>query len=234
MTSDFYDSSSLQDKVFPNLHLLVSGGNSQLILSQSWNEWRIVGQTLDDAAGECFDKIGRMLGFSYPAGVMVAKTAKMHTHNPLNLPIGMQKSNDLNYSFSGLKTAVRYLIKDQTIEGLEFEKQLASNEISDLICAQTISDLDSLKLQFLYNVCVSTQTVVVEQLVSKLEKAVRQYNPASLGLSGGVSANQLLRHRMQEIRKKYQITKLFVPDLKLTGDNAVMIGLAGVAEEFYD
>lgn len=221
--------------VFPHLHLLVSGGNSQLLLLNSFSDWQIIGQTLDDAAGECFDKIGRMIGFQYPAGVSLAKTAKFNDTNYLKLTVGMQgnnqnnKPNNYNYSFSGLKTAVRYLVQKSTINEIEFEKSLQPEEIKQLIKTEQIGDLESEKLKFIYQICCSTQSVVITQLLNKVEKALKNYSIKSIGLSGGVSANLLLRQKLTELTDAYSIQYLFKPHLKLTGDNAIMIGLAGLA-----
>ena len=225
--------------IFPHLHLLVSGGNSQLLLLKSFSDWKIIGQTLDDAAGECFDKIGRMVGFQYPAGVSVARTAKLDDNNYLNLSVGMQRDGGYNYSFSGLKTAVRYMIQKSTIPGIKFEKALVSQEITELMQITNASDLENLnnpnkqKLEFIYQICCSVQAVVIKQLLNKFEKALKnnllENKIQSIGLSGGVSANLLLRQSLKELGDKYQIQYLFKPHLKLTGDNAIMIGLAGLA-----
>jgi N6-L-threonylcarbamoyladenine synthase len=223
---------SIHDKdLFPHLHLLVSGGNSQILFFDSWKEWRIIGQTLDDAAGECMDKTGRMLGLPYPAGISVAKIAKMDDKNYLDLPIGMQRGNNsnFNYSFSGLKTAMRYLIEKQDIEGYYYEKPLLEEEIEELKRAEKIEELKTEKLRFIYQACCSIQSVVTHQLINKLSMAIEQHSPQSLGLSGGVSANLLLRQKMENLKRKKGVKHLFIPQLKLTGDNAVMIGLAGLA-----
>lgn len=220
--------------LFPHLHLLVSGGNSQLILLESWNNWKIIGQTLDDAAGECYDKTGRMLGLKYPAGISISRIAKFHLENYLELPISMQKSGNYNYSFSGLKTAVRNQInKINQLDnlGLIFEKPLNPVEFQALIDANNLSDLNNPKLEFIYKACVSIQTAIVGQLISKVELAIKDYCPSSLGVSGGVSASLILRQELSKLAQKYQLPNLFLPQLQYTGDNAVMIGLAGVLED---
>jgi N6-L-threonylcarbamoyladenine synthase len=215
--------------LFPHIHLLVSGGNSQVILMNSWRDWQIVGQTLDDAAGECLDKIGRMLGLPYPGGVSLAKIAKHFLSNPCNLPVGMKKNSSLDYSFSGLKTAVRYFLQDSKVEKYVFEAPLNDKEIIEL---QT-QNLSSPKLKFIFDVCVSAQTVVVNQLINKVESAVKKYQPKSVGLSGGVSANLLLRSQFDHLQEKFEIYNIFYPDQSITGDNAIMIGLAGLLTQKY-
>ena len=223
--------------LFPHLHLLVSGGNSQLILLQSWNNWKIIGQTLDDAAGECYDKTGRMLGLKYPAGISVSRIAKLHLENYLELPISMQKSGNYNYSFSGLKTAVRNQInkinqKDNL--GLVYEKPLNPNEFQALVDIENLEDLNKLnnpKLEFVYKACVSIQTAIVAQLISKVELVIKDFHPSSLGVSGGVSASLILRQELSKVTHKYNLPELLLPQLQYTGDNAVMIALAGILED---
>ena len=233
----------IDTQTFPHLHLLVSGGNSQLILLQSWQNWEIVGQTLDDAAGECFDKCGRSLGLPYPAGVYLSRIARLNNTNYCNLPISMlgQKQADnsqsnLNYSFSGLKTAVRYLAQKQTIPDFEFEKSLSEAEIQELTDFGLQPNFDfqklSPKLRFIYDVCCSVQSVIIKQLLNKIQLAITIHKPHSIGLSGGVSANQLLRQELQKTAAQNQIVKVLIPPLALSGDNAVMIALAGLAENY--
>ncbi len=225
----YHPKSSADDDIYPHLHLLVSGGNSQIILLKSWNDWSVVGKTLDDAAGETLDKIARMMGIDYPGGATIAKIAGIVEENRCNLPLSM-KGDSLDYSFSGLKTSVRYLIQKQSIDDLEFEKKLSFDELESLIKHQASKNKLNKKLQLLLDICVSAQFVVIEQLIRKLSLGVREYLPKSLGVSGGVSANQLLRKKVQGLAIKNHINQVFIPQISLTGDNAVMIGLAGVAE----
>lgn len=275
---------------FPHLHLLVSGGNSQILLFKSWHEWKIIGQTLDDAAGECFDKAGRMLGLPYPGGVHISKISGLNDKNSCNFPIGMRQSQNLDYSFSGLKTAVRYFIQKQP--NLEFEKLLTQEEMNILLVLpvrkvstqltegiqstplatqapidsgtgenkpglyetapskgaigklelplakgserklwglQSSTENSSSKLLLIKNICISVQSVVISQLMNKITLGIQKYSPVSLGLSGGVSANPLLRQKMQTLAIKNGL-KLLLPETSLTGDNAVMISLAGLSD----
>jgi len=212
------------DRIFPHLHMLVSGGNSQLIYLQSWNDWTIVGKTLDDAAGECLDKIGRMLGLPYPGGVYCARIADLVDENRLDLPYGMKRNPQINYSFSGLKTAVRYMVQDSSL--LTFEKKLSDQEIEALLDPN--AQLDQ-RLRYIQDMCISAQSVVVEQLIRKFKAAYDQFEPASIGFSGGVSANKLLHQKMRDISHNHDIP-LFVPHISLTGDNAIMVALAGLLQ----
>jgi N6-L-threonylcarbamoyladenine synthase len=211
-------------QVFPHLHLLVSGGNSQIILAHSPVKWEIVGATLDDAAGESFDKTGRLLGLPYPAGVTISKIAGTEYQNIHNLPRGMLKSNDLNLSYSGLKTAVMVYLDKQ---GFPQEKKLTKSQIDTLI-NNRLEDIKDLHLRFIKEMCVSIQYVIVEQLIRKLKSAQLQYNPVSIGLSGGVSANPLLRLQIQALSER-----VFIPPLYLTGDNAIMITLSGLTKAYH-
>jgi N6-L-threonylcarbamoyladenine synthase len=229
VASAFYNEQApkLDDKtIFPHLHAIVSGGNTQLLLMTSPTEWSIIGQTIDDAAGECLDKIGRMLGFSYPGGVSVAKTAGLVEENILSFPIAMKHKQTLDVSYSGLKTAVRLYLQRSMVDGYEFEAPLSEQEKSDLL---ELPDLQlSEKLQMIRKVCVSSQYAAVEQLTHRIQYAIHIYRPQSLGMSGGVSANLLFRKRMADF-----LLPLFIPPLSLTGDNAVMIALRCATEEKY-
>jgi N6-L-threonylcarbamoyladenine synthase len=231
--SSFYNlntvtTNGVSRNLFPHLHLLVSGGNTQIILLKSPTEWEIVGQTLDDAAGECLDKIGRMLGLPYPGGVYLAKIAKSDTQNYLNFPIGMRQSQNLNYSFSGLKTAVRYYLQDLKMPEFKFEQKIDQQGL-DILLSESKA-IRSEKFDLIYKTCVSTQKVVVDQLINKLEVGVRDFKPLSIGVSGGVSANILLRSEIFNLQLKYSLEQIFLPPLSLTGDNAVMIAIAGLVD----
>lgn len=211
------------DELFPHLHLLVSGGNTQLLLMRSPHDFTIIGQRLDDAAGECLDKIGRMVGLPYPAGATMGAIAGEQFLNPIHLPIGMSGHEEINFSYSGLKTAVRYFIRDNEQSGLVYEQPLTSSEIEQLKSGNNLNT----RLQLIRDILISTQTVVITQLMNQTKKALAQHSPRSLGLSGGVSASKALRSRIMNLH-----TNFFLAPLALTGDNAVMIGLAGIAQEY--
>lgn len=224
--SSFYNQKLFDNQnliIFPHLHLLVSGGNTQLFLLDKDLNQTLIGSTLDDAAGECLDKIGRMLGLPYPGGVWVSKISKTSNENPCNFPVSMAQSDNFDFSYSGLKTAVRYFLQNHQTSNWKIEQKLSSDEITTLI----EGDLTSLnpELDLIYKTAVSAQTVVVQQLINKVKNGIKKFNPRSIGLSGGVSANQLLRNKLEAL----DINKVFLPDKGLTGDNAVMIALAGLA-----
>ncbi|KKT94334.1 MAG: putative tRNA threonylcarbamoyladenosine biosynthesis protein Gcp [Parcubacteria group bacterium GW2011_GWC1_45_14] len=195
---------------FPALVLVVSGGHTQLVLMKDHLQYEIVGQTLDDAAGEAFDKVARILGIGYPGGPAVAQRAAAYESGirdqgsgrfDLTLPRPMMKSKDLNFSFSGLKTAVLYETKKNP--------NLLKDE--DYIAA----------------VCHEFQNSAVDVLVSKTIKAAKEFHPNTVLLAGGVSANTELRTRLGEAISEFIPNTLYkIPDTSLTGDNAAMIASA--------
>ncbi len=207
--------------IFPHLHLLVSGGNTQILWVTSPNHWTIVGRTMDDAAGECFDKIGRMVGLPYPGGVWLSKIAGLQEANLLDFPLSMKQTESFDLSYSGLKTAVRYFLQKSKVPGFKIEQSLTKPELETL--KLPLEQISEPKLGLIKQVCISVQTVIVEQLVRQFGRAVAYWQPKSIGLSGGVSANLLLREKMQNFKPK----TVLIAQPKLTGDNAIMIGLAG-------
>jgi N6-L-threonylcarbamoyladenine synthase len=210
------------EKIFPHLHLLVSGGNSQILFLENPKRSRIIGSTLDDAAGECMDKIGRMLGLPYPGGVWLSKIAKNDQNNYQNLTVGMSSNDKIAYSFSGLKTAIRTRLEKIDPKIFVIENPLTKEELDTLLEPKNLNP----KLELIYKTCVSVQFVVVQQLINKMKLALDKYQPKSLGLSGGVSANKLLQYKLGSLSN----LPVFMPEPELTGDNATMIGLAGLVK----
>ena len=194
---------------FPILCLVVSGGHTQLVLMKKHLDYEIIGQTLDDAAGEAFDKVARILGLGYPGGPAVSAIAakhetKRHVNTLLSkvkLPRPMINSKNFNFSFSGLKTAVLYLVKKN--ENLLTDKK------------------------FVVEVCHEFQQAVCDVLISKTIAAAKKYNPKTIMLAGGVSANQELRAQLGEaIEKKLPNTNYQLPATGYSIDNAAMIAAA--------
>ena len=210
-------------ELFPHLHLLVSGGNTQTLWLENPTTVTIMGQTLDDAAGECLDKIGRMVGLTYPAGATIAKIVGNATENPIGLTVSMKKSESCDFSYSGLKTAVRYYIQKNNQLGITYEQKLTDSELIELMSGNVTTS----KLIAIKSILTSAHTVVIEQLIQQFKKAMRTSKPASIGLSGGVSANTLLRSKLSYLHAQF-----FLAPISLSGDNAVMIGLAGVADRY--
>jgi N6-L-threonylcarbamoyladenine synthase len=185
--------------LFPMISLIVSGGHTMLVLMSDVKNYRIIGQTVDDAAGEAFDKVAKLLDLPYPGGPEVSKLAASGDPNAINFPRPMINSKNYNFSFSGLKTAVLYYIRDH-------------------VGADTIRPLQA-------DVCASFQQAAIDVLASKTRRAAKEFKAKSISISGGVSANVSLREKLKVESKKLRV-KFFVPPVNLSTDNAEMIGLA--------
>jgi N6-L-threonylcarbamoyladenine synthase len=197
--SPFYGHPELK---FPSLNLTVSGGHTYLILLKNLHSYKVLGSTVDDAAGEAFDKVARMLGLPYPGGPEVSKAAARGKHD-FNFPRPMIYEKNFNFSFAGLKTAVMYFLRDGERKGS-----------INLKNSQTVAD-----------VCFSFQNAAVDVLVAKTSLAAQQFGAKSITLAGGVAANKKLREDLAEAAKKLGV-QFSVPDFALCTDNAVMIGNA--------
>ena len=181
---------------FPALGLLASGGHTQLVLVKKIGDYQLLGETLDDAAGEALDKLAKMLKLGYPGGPIIEELAKKGNPDAIKLPVPMQYSKDLNFSFSGLKTAAMYLIRKQ-------------------------SPLSTLEVE---SICASFQQAIAISLTTKLKKAINQYQPKALFLGGGVFSNLYLRRQIRLAAKPLPV--LVPYSKKLFTDNAAMIGVA--------
>ena len=184
---------------FPFLCLTVSGGHTQIVLVKDHLKMEILGQTIDDAAGEAFDKIGKMLGLPYPAGSVVDKHAQ---NGDLKYRFSKSKVGELNFSFSGLKTAVLYFLRDQIKNNPQFIEE----------------ELDHL--------CASVQNTIIEMLMDKLEQASKQTGIKEIAIAGGVSANSGLRNKVKELAA-INGWQAYIPKFEFCRDNAGMIGIAG-------
>ncbi|HFC30597.1 MAG TPA: tRNA (adenosine(37)-N6)-threonylcarbamoyltransferase complex transferase subunit TsaD [Oceanospirillales bacterium] len=191
---------------FPFVCLLVSGGHSLLVDVQALGEYQILGDTLDDAAGEAFDKTAKLLGLGYPGGKILSELAELGDCNRFKFPRPMLNRPGLDFSFSGLKTAVRiaYL---REIEKKDYD------ETKD-------------KKQLIADIAASFQAAIVETLVKKCARAIKQTAYKSLVIAGGVSANTELRKQLKQLDKKLHI-KSFFPELQYCTDNGAMIAFAG-------
>lgn len=185
---------------FPFLCLLVSGGHTQLIVVKSHFEMEVIGNTIDDAAGEAFDKCGKVMGFPYPAGPIIDKLAEEGNQNAYRFSKPVVEG--LDFSFSGLKTNFLYFLRDKFKENPEF----ISENKADL--------------------CASLQHTIISILVSKLIKASVQTGITEIGIAGGVSANSGLRNAIKDEAEKRN-WKFFIPPFIYTTDNAAMIGITG-------
>ncbi|MAZ29823.1 tRNA (adenosine(37)-N6)-threonylcarbamoyltransferase complex transferase subunit TsaD [bacterium] len=197
----------LSDITFPALSLLISGGHTELVLMQKWGQYEKIGQTRDDAVGEAFDKVARLMGLPYPGGPQISKLAQKARVKELppykdDLPRPMLNSGDLDFSFSGLKTSVRY-----ALEGKEL------SETEQMALARDFED------------CVA------ETLIGKTKQALEQTGAQTLIVGGGVSANQYLRTQFElELTTEYPELTVYFPMPGLSTDNSVMIALAGHAK----
>lgn len=186
---------------FPFLCLLVSGGHSQIVLVRAPDDMEIVGTTIDDAAGEAFDKCAKVMGLPYPGGPVIDKLAK--DGDPKRFKFAKPKVDGLDYSFSGLKTSFLYFLRDHVKEKPDF---IEKNK----------SDL-----------CASLQSTIIDILMQKLILASNQYDVKDIAIAGGVSANSGLRDAVEsEGRKRGWNT--FIPERRFTTDNAAMIAIAGL------
>jgi N6-L-threonylcarbamoyladenine synthase len=202
--ASIFDGQKLAELSFPSLALLVSGGHTELILMENWGEYKKIGQTRDDAVGEAFDKVARLLGLPYPGGPEISRLAEIGRQNKLptftDLPRPMLHSGDFDFSFSGLKTAVLYATRDKILT--ETDKQALARDFED---------------------------AVVEVLTKKLVKAIKEFSINSVILGGGVSANKNLRHAISCLNAPTALPHLDIhlPAPELSTDNSIMIALAG-------
>lgn len=196
----------IDEIVFPALALVVSGGHTDLVLMKDHTTMTVIGGTRDDAAGEAFDKIGRLLGLSYPAGYLISQHAEKGDAKKIPLPRPMLGSRDYDFSFSGLKTAVLNLLRKND---WDFTNDSFTNEHTKL----------------LYDLCASVQDSIVTVLVRKTIAAAKYYSVTTVLLGGGVAANQQLTVTLQKNLPE-DIT-LFVPPPSLCTDNGAMIAAAG-------
>jgi N6-L-threonylcarbamoyladenine synthase len=200
------------DVEYPYLLLLVSGGHCQILIVKNVGEYERLGTTIDDAAGEAFDKVAKMLNLGYPGGPMIEKMASVGDENRFVLPIPLHKSGDCNLSFSGLKTAVRKIIESYSQDG---------NIAHTIINKQDTADI-----------CASFQYTATRCLCEKLELAIKTFkqkypNGKHVVVSGGVAANSYLRNNLQNLATKHHL-EFSAPPIKYCTDNGVMIAWAGL------
>src|SRR3989344_1020389 len=216
---------SLLTTNWPALALIVSGGHTQLILVRNHLDYTILGSTRDDAAGEAFDKVARLLGLGYPGGPAISNIAKEGNPQAFNFTRPMLRSGDLDFSFSGLKTEVLYKVRE--LKDQKAGKQPAGINAPLAPPAGGGGLGGVLNTEEIANVAASFQAAAVDSLVAKTIAAAQQTQPAQLLLAGGVAANQLLRQQLQKAASVLNLPLKIAP-LELCGDNAVMIGLAGL------
>lgn len=185
---------------FPFLCLTVSGGHTQIVLCKDYLDMEVLGETIDDAAGEAFDKVAKMLGLPYPGGPLVDKLAR--EGNPLAFKFPLSEMKGYEFSFSGLKTSVMYFLQAQKKLNPDFVEQ-------------------NLK-----DICASVQHTIINMLMVKLKKAAKELNIKHIGIAGGVSANSGLRKALTDAGEQYG-WQVYIPKFQYCTDNAAMIGITG-------
>ena len=195
---------------FPFICLTVSGGHTQLVLVKDFLNMDIIGETLDDAVGEAFDKSAKILGIEYPGGPIIDKISK--NGDPLKYKFSKPRISDLNFSFSGIKTSILYFVKSE----IEKDPMFVEKNLNDI--------------------AASIQYSLVEILKEKLIKAANKYKISNIAIAGGVSANSLLRKEIDKLKSIYN-WKTFIPKIEYCTDNAAMIAIAAhyyIKEKMFD
>jgi len=196
----FIDEEGFNKPPFPFLAMTISGGHTQIVRVDSYFNMTVIGETIDDAVGEAFDKSGKILGLGYPAGPEIDKRAKLG--NPKAFKFTKPKVDGLNFSFSGLKTAILYFIQNQVKANPDFIEEN------------------------LNDICASIQYTIIEILIDKLKLAVKQTGIKHIAIGGGVSANSGIRQVLKDGEQKFGWTT-YVPKFEFTTDNAAMIANVG-------
>lgn len=203
MAGHIYANRLIEPLTFPLLALVVSGGHTELVYMEKDGDYQIIGETRDDASGEAYDKVGRVLGLTYPGGKRIDEMAKMGS-DTFHFPRGMIKENNYDFSFSGLKSAFINTVHNAEQKG------------------ETLNQFD---------LAASFQASVIDVLVSKTLKAIHEYPVKQLVLAGGVAANHGLRAELtNRMNQEFPSIRLSIPPLTLCGDNAAMIGAAAYVE----
>ncbi|MFL5762712.1 MAG: tRNA (adenosine(37)-N6)-threonylcarbamoyltransferase complex transferase subunit TsaD [Bacteroidia bacterium] len=196
----FIEGENTEKPAFPFLCLTVSGGHTQIVLVKDHFDMKIVGETIDDAAGEAFDKAAKIMGLPYPGGPLIDKLAK--EGDPKAFKFSKPRTPDFNFSFSGLKTGFMNFLNSETSKDQDFiEKHKA-------------------------DICASLQATIIDMLMAKLTKAAEHFGIKQIAIAGGVSANSGLRNRLNELKTELD-WKIFIPKFEYCTDNAAMIAITG-------
>ena len=198
---------------FPFLCLTVSGGHTQIVLCETPTAMKVIGETIDDAAGEAFDKTAKLLGLPYPGGPLVDKYAA--SGNPKRFQFPEPQIQGLNFSFSGLKTSILYFLQNAGTTNIYKEAFIATAEEKKKFIDENIADI-----------CASVQYRIVSILLNKLKKAAKETGIINICIAGGVSANQGLRKALKDTGDKLG-WKTFIPSFEYCTDNAAMIAITG-------
>lgn len=195
----FIDDAGNEKPEFPFLALTISGGHTQIVRVDNYDNMTVLGETTDDAVGEAFDKTAKLLGLAYPGGPLIDKYAQQG--EPI-YPFTKPKVDGLNFSFSGLKTQIMYFIQKELQKNPEFVNEN------------------------IHNISASVQKIIIDILMDKIEKAVRETGINQVAIGGGVSANSGIRNALLQ-QEKQKNWKVFIPKFEYTTDNAAMIGIVG-------
>lgn len=198
--SHFIEEENFKMPSFPFLAMTISGGHTQIVLVKDYFDMEILGESLDDAVGEAYDKSAKILGLPYPGGPLVDKYAQLG--NPKAFPFPKPKVDGLNFSFSGLKTSILYFIQRETKNNPNF-------------IAENLNDI-----------CASIQYTIINILMDKIKKAVKQTGITQIAIGGGVSANSGIRQALKKAEEKWGWTS-YIPKFEYCTDNAAMIGIVG-------
>lgn len=196
----FIDEKGFEKPPFPFLGMTISGGHTQILIVRSYFDMEVIGETIDDAIGEAFDKSGKILGLNYPAGPEIDKRAKLG--DPKAFKFTKPKVEGLNFSFSGLKTAILYFIQKETKVNPNFVEE------------------------HLNDICASIQYTIIGIVIDKLKLAVKQTGIDHIAIGGGVSANSGIRQALKDGERKFGWTT-YIPKFEFTTDNAAMIAMVG-------
>jgi len=196
----FIDEENSSKPTFPFLAMTISGGHTQIVRVDNYFEMTVIGETIDDAVGEAFDKSAKLLGLPYPGGPLIDKYAQLG--NPDTFSFTIPNVKGLNFSFSGLKTQIMYFVKKQ--------KDINPNFITE----------------HMNDICASIQGIIVKIIIAKLKKAVKETGISTIAIGGGVSANSGIRKAIKEGEEKWGWTT-HIPKFEYTTDNAAMIGIVG-------
>lgn len=189
-----------KNNIFPFLCLVVSGGNSQIYIVRSFTDFELLGETLDDAIGEAYDKVAKMLGLEYPGGPKIDKLAQLGDKNKFKNNFSKAHISGYNYSFSGFKTSVKYFLEDK----LKEDKDFINNNLNDL--------------------CASVQECLLNMILEKFVLAIKNTNMKHIAIGGGVASNNGLRLKLKEIADNMNLT-LHIPERQYCTDNAAMIAI---------
>lgn len=203
--------------VFPALCLVVSGGHTELILMKDHGDYTLLGKTKDDAAGECFDKVAKLLGLPYPGGPEISRLATTGRTDAIHFPRPMLKDDNYDFSFAGLKTSALYYLRDHPLAALAIGSTLPTGILGAPSNPVTVSDF-----------CASLEQAIVDVLVAKTLRALLQYQPRTIILCGGVAANTKLRQTLAKaIAERCPSSEFLIPNSAYCMDNGAMIAAAG-------